>query len=249
MTSDGWLRPYTTTKMNCTIKYSTPLSTMMLIALRVVDRVGRQGRHVDGLAHRVAQLVHPGQRQQVLDEHAHPRGLALDPPHRLPDLVGRARCAHAEELGVAADRSERCPQLVAGVGDEPAHPRLALLPRDQCVVDGVEQRVQRAGHPADLGVLVDVRVGDALGDLDLAARQLQPAHPGGGGGDPLERAQRPAQRHHPGDRRERCVHRPEAQGGKALRHGEDGLGAGLRVADEAAAADALGADLELGLYE
>ena len=39
---------------------------------------------------RVGHLVEAGQGQQVLDQHAHPRGLVLDAPHRLLD-VGRAR--------------------------------------------------------------------------------------------------------------------------------------------------------------
>ena len=90
-------------------------------------RRAASARDVDGLAHRVAHLVQAREREQVLDEHAHARRLVLDPPHRLLDLLGRARGAHAEQLGVAADRGERRAQLVRRVGEEAPQPLLARL--------------------------------------------------------------------------------------------------------------------------
>ena len=57
---------------------------------RVVDGVAGQRGEVEPRVRRVGHLVEAGQRQQVLDEHAHARGLVLDAPHRLLD-VGRAR--------------------------------------------------------------------------------------------------------------------------------------------------------------
>ncbi len=98
---------------------------------RVVDGVARERREVDVLAQRRADLVEPRERQQVLDEHAHARGLVLDPQHRaaLVGLVpGRT---DAQQLGVPADRRERRAQLVRGVGEEAsaAGPRSPDAPR------------------------------------------------------------------------------------------------------------------------
>ena len=76
---------------------------------------------------RVGDLVQARERQQVLDEHAHARRLVLDAAHRLLDVRGLARGAHAEQLGVAADRGQRRAQLVRGVGDEAPQAVLAGL--------------------------------------------------------------------------------------------------------------------------
>ena len=48
---------------------------------------------VDRLADLLADLVQAGEREQVLDEHAHPRRLVLDAGHRLLDVLGLARAA------------------------------------------------------------------------------------------------------------------------------------------------------------
>ena len=123
---------------------------------------------------RLAHLVQPRQRQQVLDEHAHARGLVLDPAHRLGDVLGLARGAHAEQLGVAADRDQRRAQLVRGVGDEAAQPLLARLARGERVLEPVEHAVQREPEPADLGA----RVGrlDAVGEVAAGDRRGGVAH-------------------------------------------------------------------------
>ena len=109
---------------------------------------------VDLAVRRVDDLVEPRQRQQVLDEHAHARRLVLDPPHRPLDLVGLARRAHPEQLGVAADRGQRRPQLVRRVGDELAQAVLARLPLGERALEAVEHRVEREPDAADLGARV-----------------------------------------------------------------------------------------------
>ncbi|GAA2702030.1 hypothetical protein GCM10010412_100030 [Nonomuraea recticatena] len=72
-------------------------------------------------------LIQTGQQKHVLDQHAHPFSLALDPaeetlsrrvPNPLPVVV---------QLGEAADRRERRTQLVRGVGEEVTQPPLGLL--------------------------------------------------------------------------------------------------------------------------
>ena len=55
---------------------------------------------------------------------AHAGALGLDPLHEAADLLGIADGALAVQLGETADRGQWRAQLVAGVGDEPAHPVL-----------------------------------------------------------------------------------------------------------------------------
>ena len=105
---------------------------------------------------------------------------------------GTAVAVAPGQLGVAADRRQRRAQLVAGVGDEPAHPGLAGLPRGQGVGDVVEHPVQRAADLADLGARIGVGIRHPLGQRDLAPVQRQLADPGGGRGDPAQRPQRAA---------------------------------------------------------
>ena len=69
-------------------------------------------------------LVQAGQQQQVLDQHGHPAGLALDPAHRLVELRAGRRAAAPVQLGEAADRGQRGAQLVRGVRDELPQPLL-----------------------------------------------------------------------------------------------------------------------------
>ena len=148
--------------------------------VRVGDRVAREVREVDLGVRRVDDLVEPRQRQQVLDEHPHARGLVLDPPHRLLDLLRLARGAHAEQLGVAANRGQRRAQLVRGVADELAQAVLAGAALRERLLEPVEHAVQRDPDAADLGPLVGHR--DAVGEV--AARD-----PAGGVGDAVEREQ------------------------------------------------------------
>ena len=59
--------------------------------------------------------------------------------------------AHAEQLGVAADRGERRAQLVRGVGEEAAQALFARRARGERLLEPVEHRVEREPEPADLG--------------------------------------------------------------------------------------------------
>ena len=55
---------------------------------RVLHRVGGQREQVHrGLGERPL-LVDPGQREQVLDEQAHPRRFRLDPAHEVVEFLG-----------------------------------------------------------------------------------------------------------------------------------------------------------------
>ena len=156
----------------------------------------------------VAHLVQARERQQVLDEHAHARGLVLDPAHRLRDVLGLARGAHAEQLGVAADRDERRAQLVRRVGDEAAQPLLARLARGERVLEPVEHAVERDAEAADLGARVgrldavrEVAAGDRGGGVAHAVqRQQADAH------DDRARSRRAARAR----RRSRCPRRAAA---------------------------------------
>ena len=127
----------------------------------VVDGVAGDLGEVDGADGERPLLVQPGQQQQVLDEQAHAGALGLDAAHQAPDVVLRAHGALAVELGEAADRGQRRPQLVAGVGDEAAHPvlgaaglRLGGLLGPEGALDPGEHAVERRRQPADLGPVV-----------------------------------------------------------------------------------------------
>ena len=133
-----------------------------------------------------AVLVQPGQQQQVLDQQPHPGRLLLDAADQPEQLVPAGRLALLQaELGQPPDRGQRRPQLVAGVGHEPAHPvlgvpgvRLAGLPGPVGGLDPAEHGVERPGQPADLGALAgmsdpagQVTAGDRLrGLLDPGER-------------------------------------------------------------------------------
>ncbi len=69
-------------------------------------------------------LIEAREQQEIVDQHAHARRGFLDAAHGLGEIVGPRGRAAPEQLGVAADRSERCTQLVRRVTDEPAQPRL-----------------------------------------------------------------------------------------------------------------------------
>ena len=105
---------------------------------------------VDRLADLLADLVEAREREQVLDEHAHPRRLVLDPRHRLRDVLGLRGGADPEELGVAADRRQRRAQLVRRVGQEAAQALLARAPLGERLLQAREHRVERQAEAADL---------------------------------------------------------------------------------------------------
>ena len=104
----------------------------------------RDGGQVDRIALERAALVEAGEQQQVVDEHAHARRLALDAAHRLRQVVGAVGGAAPEQLGVAADRRERRAQLVRRVGDEPAQ----ALPRTRRALLRTPPRSARASRSA-----------------------------------------------------------------------------------------------------
>ena len=121
----------------------------------------------------------------------HPRRLGLDATERVDDVRRRRHARAAGELGVAADRGQRRAQLVARVGDELPHPRLARLPGGERGVDGPSSRLSAAPtRPASVRGSVSLR-------RTRSARATSPrssgrfGDPAGGGGDPVERAQRP----------------------------------------------------------
>ena len=111
----------------------------------------------------------PGQQQQVLDQRAHPGRLGLHPAERVLHL-GRERArVPPREFGVATDRGQRGPQLVAGIGGEPAQPRLAGVPARERGLDVPEHPVERGAELADLGPLVGV--GHPVRQVNLAGQR------------------------------------------------------------------------------
>ncbi len=120
----------------------------------VVAGVLEQLAQVERFARRLAHLVDPRQRQQVVDQAAHPRRLGLDPRHRPLDLGRLPRRADPVELAVAADRGERRAQLVRGVGEEPAQPPLPRRALGEGRLDLHQHRVQGPSQAADLGAVV-----------------------------------------------------------------------------------------------
>jgi hypothetical protein len=103
-------------------------------------------------------LIEAGQQQQVVDEHAHARALVLDPSHHPFELGPIADRTLSEQFGEASDRCERRTQLVACVGDEPAHllfgstgGLLGLTLHLESPLDLREHPVERGRQPPDLG--------------------------------------------------------------------------------------------------
>ena len=171
------------------------------------------------------------------------------------DVVGQLGALALGELGVAADRGQRRAQLVAGVGDELAHPGLAGVSRRQRARDAVEHPVQRGTELADLGVgACRVDAHDRRRQIHLTPVQLEVGHLAGRGGDPRQRGQlapddqdargRRADQRDRGDHAEHAEHpqqRVVDDGGRQTRH--DGLPAVPGVqADQPVAAKAVELD-------
>src|SRR5438477_33506 len=95
---------------------------------RVGTGPGSDRGQINGLLYRLANLVEPREREELVDEDAHPAGLLLDPAHRLLELLRVARRPEPERLGVAANGGERGAELVGGVGQEAAEAVLTRLP-------------------------------------------------------------------------------------------------------------------------
>ena len=143
----------------------------------VADGVDDQPGQIDRFAVQRPSRVQARQQQHVLDQLGHPFGLGLDAAHRVGDVVGQFVALALRELGVAADRGQRGAQLVAGVGDELAHPGLAGVPRRQRTGDAVEHPVQRGAELADLGVRARrVDPHDRRRQPHLAAVELEVGH-------------------------------------------------------------------------
>ncbi len=97
------------------------------------------------------------------------RGLGLHPVHRVRDVLRQVVAGPPGELGVTADGGQRRAQLVAGVGDELAHPRLTGLAGGQRGRDVAEQAVQCRTDLADLRAGVGVGLRHAFAKRHLAA--------------------------------------------------------------------------------
>ena len=115
-------------------------------------------------------------------------------------MTGGHRLALATgQLGIPADGRQWRPQLVRGVGDELAHPLLALVAGLERPLDVVEHVVEGEPDLAHLGARVGVGRGDAFGEGDVAGVQLEV-------GD-VRRGVR-----HPLQGREVAAHQPEPAG-------------------------------------
>jgi hypothetical protein len=132
----------------------------------VVDGVGGQGEQVHRVALERSLLVEAGQQQQVLDQQAHPGRLVLDATHQAVQLAWLAGSPLPVQLGEAPDGGQRGSQLVAGVGDEAAHPLLGAAGGGLGGGAGAEGRLNLGQHavegppqPAHLGARVTL--GDA----------------------------------------------------------------------------------------
>ena len=221
----------------------------------VVARDGERLRHVEldrarridgsGVVHGVAGDAHqihrvvrdrtalsrPGQEQQILDEHAHPLALLLDPAHRQRGVGRVVRRPAAEQLRVAADRRERRAQLVRRVGEEPTERLLRCAAFVHRLLDPTEHHVQRRAEASHLraGIRLlhpsrEIAGGDRLGrHLDLLER-TEPApdrhhrqerhrgqhHQGHGARDEQQPVERVGQLHErDGDHQRRPIGEPE----------------------------------------
>jgi hypothetical protein len=150
----------------------------------------------DGLALDRSLLVQPGEEEEVLHERAHAVALVRQAAHGLVELAGVPEPPGAPQVGVAPDRGEGRPQLVGGVGGEPAEARLGRLPLPERLLDLAQHRVERQPEPAGLGPVVagvdpprEVAGGDLVGgrrhghERPDAEAQHPPQHGGQRGED------------------------------------------------------------------
>ena len=121
-----------------------------------VDGLARDLRQVDLRPLERTALIEAGEQEQVVDEHAHPLGLALDPGHRAREVLRPVARASLEELGVRLHRGKGRPQLVGRVAHEPAKAVLGGRPLGECPLDLPEHGVQRDAQPPDLRALVGI---------------------------------------------------------------------------------------------
>ena len=134
-----------------------------------------------------------------------------------------ARRAHAEQLGVAADRGQRRAQLVRGVGEELAQALLAGLALGERLLEALEHRVQREAEPADLGARR--RRADAAREVaggDLARRSTAMRSSGRSPSRTTQKAQSAEREQHGGDHERLDEQQPvERLVDVAQRHGDD----------------------------
>ena len=121
---------------------------------RSFDRVRHHGDEVERFTFERPSLIEASEQEEVVDEHAHPGGLGLDVRHRLGQVLRVGVGAATEELGVAADRRQRRPELVRRIGDEAPEALLGPPALFERRLDVGQHRVQRDPEPADLGPFV-----------------------------------------------------------------------------------------------
>jgi len=99
-----------------------------------------------------------GQRQEVVHQLAHPAGFAGDVADRLAGHLHPLRCGFPgipdffQQVDVAANRGERCAQLVGRVGHEPPLGRVGFLQLAVRAFQARQHFVQRVRQPADFVV-------------------------------------------------------------------------------------------------
>src|SRR5215217_147615 len=111
-------------------------------------------------------LIPPGQREQGLDQAAHPTCLPADGPDApTRRLFVSIEGPLVEHPGVPAYSSERRAQLVACVGGEAPLAREGLLPAPEGGIETRQQAVYRGGEASDL--IIGVRDGQPLREIPL----------------------------------------------------------------------------------
>jgi hypothetical protein len=133
---------------------------------------------VDAVVAEWATLVEPCEQKEVVDETAHPRGLALDAAEGGGEVFRAPDGSALEELGVPPDRRERRAQLVGGVADEPPQALLGGRPLPEGPFDLSQHDVEGTTELTDLGAFIGV--------LD-PFREVAGGDLTGGRGHPLER--------------------------------------------------------------
>ncbi len=117
----------------------------------VIDQLADERCNIDRLSLDRATLIESREQQQVLDQHAHPHRLGLDPRHHDRQVVRPVGCAAAKQLCESAHRRQRRSQLVGRVCNEATQPLFRAAALVECLLDLGQHRVQRAAEAADLG--------------------------------------------------------------------------------------------------
>ncbi len=190
----------------------------------VVDRIGDELGQVDVFGVQVFAFAQPRQQQQLIDQQRHALCFGFDAGQRVFGRRRQLRGVLAGQFGISLDRRQRGAQLVAGVGDESAHPQVGFGAIGQCAVDVVQQSVERVPDDAHLVVGVGVLGHHPDADALVAIGERHRGDLRGGGGEPAQRAQRVADQPH-GDARGHRQGRRDQGGGRDLFSGDDPVGA------------------------